>query len=109
MSPVLTLPTLRDRGYPSPAQFGETLTDWREELALQLETLGVPERIAQLRETCLATGGIWIDPPDGFRGYCEITVGGICVTGEDMAECAAAWIKAVLRVSRAAAEAEGAA
>ena len=83
--------------------------DWREQLAIELETSGSAEqRVEMMRSAVIDTGGIWIDPPErGGWGpaYHEISLGGISATGNSRAEAVASWIKAVLRVARAAAEA----
>ena len=104
MNASITPLSLRDQGYPSPRQFGETVMDWREELALTLDALSTAERRMMMRDTVIATGGVWNVPPARQCGVgrIEILLGGICGFGDCVDEAIAEWVKAVFRTCVAA-------
>ncbi|ETX26506.1 hypothetical protein [Roseivivax isoporae] len=104
MNAHVTPDGLRSAGH-TPPDTG-ALTAWREDLAAELEPLAHPARRIMMEAAVVASGGMWIAPGATNWGphFAELSVGGVHASGNDLDECIAAWIKAVLRAARAAAE-----
>ncbi|ETX26691.1 hypothetical protein [Roseivivax isoporae] len=100
----ITPEALRGAGYPPPD--ATALAAWREDLAAELEPLAHPARRIMMETAVVNSGGMWIAPGATTWGphFAELSVGGVHASGNDLDECIAAWIKAVLRAARAAAE-----
>ncbi|ETX26614.1 hypothetical protein [Roseivivax isoporae] len=104
MNAHVTPDALRSAGHMPPDT--GALTAWREDLAAELEPLAHPARRIMMEAAVVNSGGMWIAPGKTNWGphFAELSVGGVHASGNDLDECIAAWIKAVLRAARAAAE-----
>lgn len=72
----------------------------RRALVARLRGMDTPERLAEVEQACIETGGTLI--PENMGGnrnphYAELSLMGIYHQGNDVAEAIANWMKAVMR------------